>query len=464
MERDLTRGGVVRTVLAFALPLALGMAAHAAFNLMDLWIVGSLGESAVAAVHLGSTINFFPMILGNGISVGTVVLVAQWLGSGRRERAARFANLACLVMVVVAVVTGVACWYWAPGCVAVLGGTGASVRVGIEYLEIVSLGTVTMFLLMHVTGLLRAMGNATWTLVLLIGSNALNIGLDFALIFGVDALGLPPQGAAGAAWATVIARALGCVAGLWILSHRASPLRPGFRLPVRACHALGRMVALGLPQSVQMLARASLVVTLTSVAGTLGRTSAQAAFGVVTRLDTLVLFAGVGWASGATAMVGQCVGHRLAARARRVAFWTMLFAGAFAALLAGAFALNSETIGRALVPDGSVEFLRHGATYLAIATLAHPPATGSLVLAGALNGAGSALLPMWLDVVAFVVVLQPAIWLWVQRGAAGGLSVCWGMSAAANWLLLVAYLVVLRRRGLRVDRSTAKLAGAQDRG
>ncbi len=187
----------------------MGMAFHASFNLIDLAIVGLLGEEAVAAVHFGGTINFFPMILGNGISVGAVSLLSRSLGRGDRKGAERTANLVLYLMMGLSVVLGLGFYFFAESCCHALSARGAVLVEGARYLEVLSLGTVSMFLVMHVTGVLRAIGNAFWPVAILISSNLLNIGLDYLFIFGFEPLGIQAHGPAGAAIPPVIARIFG---------------------------------------------------------------------------------------------------------------------------------------------------------------------------------------------------------------------------------------------------------------
>ncbi len=444
MEQDLSQGSVIRRVLGFALPLALGMGSHALFNLCDLWIVGRLGEAEVAGVHLAGTINFLPMILGNGLSVAGVALISGRWSRGEIPEARRMADLSFWLLLVSGLLLGAGAWFLAGPAIDLQGPVGASRGIGIAYLEVVSLGTFTMFLLMHVTGVMRAFGNAFWPVALMIGSNVLNLVLDVVLIFGVPGLGIPAMGAVGAAWATVLARFAGGVAGLILLSRRSSPIRPSFRLP-RLGSGLGRrMLALGGPQSMQMLLRAFLVVVTTRIAGELGGEGAQAALGIVTRLDTLILFAAVGWAGGATAMVGQCRALDRPLRCLRMTAVTTLLASGGALLLASLFAVFSRPLLLLFVPSASPALLEVGGLYLGILAFAHPAATASLVLAGAVNGAARSLPPMLLDLLVLGVLLA-GLSVWFLLGAPYGLPFCFAMVLLGQWALLLAYLLWMRR-------------------
>jgi len=67
-EDGLLARGPAMAVLTLGLPLALGLASHAIVNLVDLVLVGRLGDDAIRAAHVASTWNFLPMILGNCVS------------------------------------------------------------------------------------------------------------------------------------------------------------------------------------------------------------------------------------------------------------------------------------------------------------------------------------------------------------------------------------------------------------
>ena len=75
MDRDLTRGPVMRTMLCFAVPMILGNLLQQCYNVADTLIVGRfLGADALAAVGSAFTLmNFLTAILlGLSLGSGTV--------------------------------------------------------------------------------------------------------------------------------------------------------------------------------------------------------------------------------------------------------------------------------------------------------------------------------------------------------------------------------------------------------
>lgn len=218
------------------------------------------------------------------------------------------------------------------------GATGAARSIGIDYLVVSSIGTVTMFALMQCTASMRANGEAWMPFALLVGANLLNIGLNFPLMCGLDALSIPALGPVGAAWASSLSRVLASVAGWIWLMRAAHPLRlsrPRWDVGPRTVTGL---FELAWPQGVQMLARVAPVILLTRFAGEIAGNPAITALGVTTRLDTMVLFASIGFAGAATAVAGRGVGAGQPERARRAGWQagtqSMLFAGLVIAALA----------------------------------------------------------------------------------------------------------------------------------
>ncbi len=88
---DPARGGCTpfpaSRVLGFGVPLVIGMGGHALFNLVDLWIVGPLGPAALAAVTVASLVNSAAMVVMQGVTDGSVALVARAVGAGDYRRA-----------------------------------------------------------------------------------------------------------------------------------------------------------------------------------------------------------------------------------------------------------------------------------------------------------------------------------------------------------------------------------------
>jgi putative MATE family efflux protein len=392
-------------VFRLGLPLALGMASHALLNLVDLLMVGRLGGGAIAAAHVATTINFLPMILGNGISIATLSMLTRMLGQGRRGDARAFSNRSQIHMLMLGAIVSVVTAVLAPPCVDAIGLDGGIRGDAIHYLVVSNLGCLSMFALMQNTASMRAAGEIWMPLTLLVAANLVNLVLDVILLFGWAAMRIPSFGVVGAAYATVIARTMAAAAGyLWLM-------RPGHTLRFRWTKLHGRgqrvlwpLLGMAMPQLVQMLLRVLLVLLLTRVVRDVVGNDAVTAIGVTTRLDTLVLFGALGFASAATTLSGRSVVRGDALRARITGFWAggqALVLGAIVIALLYTFA---APIVRLFLPDASQAVIDNAKLYLAVGALAHPLGAFAIGAIGAVHGAGRMVAPMLVDGIGFTIL------------------------------------------------------------
>ena len=222
-DRILRRGPFL-AVLLQGLPLAIGLASHALINLVDLLIIGRLGDDAVQSAHIGSTWNFLPMIVGQCVSTALLAQLSRRLGEGKQRSARAFNVRAQWFMVwlglFVSVLTALpAVWQ--------VEGTGVVGQVrddAVHYLVVSNLGCLSMFVMMQTTAAMRAAGEAWMPLALLLGANVLNLGLDIVLLFGWPEFQIPAVGVVGAAYASVASRTLASLVAVWWLRRRSHVL------------------------------------------------------------------------------------------------------------------------------------------------------------------------------------------------------------------------------------------------
>ena len=87
MNRDLTKGPVIRSILLFAVPMILGDLLQQCYNIADTLIVGQfLGRNALAAVGSAFTLMTFL----------TSVILGLCMGSGALFSSTTISNLFCV--------------------------------------------------------------------------------------------------------------------------------------------------------------------------------------------------------------------------------------------------------------------------------------------------------------------------------------------------------------------------------
>lgn len=229
--------GEIVSVWAIVWPILLTNLLNVSVGLVDFKMVGTLGTTSIAAVGMARQVMMFLMVLMIAVSGGSSVLVAHAHGAGDADRVSDVAAKALGLMAVGALLfvtpVGLLC---SEPLLRLLGGADDVVRAGGGYLRILFLGCVCTMFNFAVTGVLLGVGKTKISLVLLVGVNLLNVGLNYIFIFGLGPV--PAMGVKGAAVGTVIARAAGSVAGVWVAMSPRFPIRATLR---RACHFDSRL-------------------------------------------------------------------------------------------------------------------------------------------------------------------------------------------------------------------------------
>ncbi|MGN0779929.1 MAG: MATE family efflux transporter [Aristaeellaceae bacterium] len=206
MDRDLTRGPVMRSMLLFALPMTLGNLLQQCYNIADTLIVGRfLGKDALAAVGSSFTLMTFLTSILLGLCMGSGALFAIRCGQ-RDDRGLRESLRASFVLIAgAALLLNVIAF-------AALDGIQVFMRVPEEvwgpmraYLCVIFCGIAATFLYHYFASFLRAVGNSVVPLVFLALSSVMNIALDLWFVLGLG------WGVTGAAWATVAAQYAACI-------------------------------------------------------------------------------------------------------------------------------------------------------------------------------------------------------------------------------------------------------------
>ncbi|MDY4138539.1 MAG: MATE family efflux transporter [Eubacteriales bacterium] len=201
MDRDLTRGPVMRSMLLFALPMVLGNLLQQCYNIADTLIVGRfLGKNALAAVGSSFTLMTFLTSILLGLCMGSGALFSIRCGQ-RNEDGLRESLRASFVLIAGATLLLSAAAFAALDLIRVFLRVPEEVWGPMrDYLAVIFTGIAATFLYNYFASFLRAVGNSVVPLIFLAVSAVLNIALDLWFVLGLK------RGVTGAAEATVIAQ------------------------------------------------------------------------------------------------------------------------------------------------------------------------------------------------------------------------------------------------------------------
>lgn len=201
-----TNNLTLRQSFRLAWPISLQSILVTMLGMSDIMMVGHLGDTAVASVGLGNRIQFVVLIILSGLASGVGVLSAQYFGAGKTDK------ISPVIIKTIAIGAGlliptVALNFAYGDLVVGLGTTDpAIINLGTQYLWVTMPSLAFVVLVMVFENALRGFSQVKLPMLLSTVAIFINIALNYWLING--GLGVEAMGVLGAAWATVIARAI----------------------------------------------------------------------------------------------------------------------------------------------------------------------------------------------------------------------------------------------------------------
>lgn len=400
--RDLTEGTISRHIFYLALPVIFSNLFQTLFNIVDMFWVGRLGASALAAVAMSGSIMMVLMFVLMGVGMGTIALVSRYTGAKQEHAADNAAMQSLLLGTVLALILSIIGYYLTVPLLKLLGADPEVLLLGKDYLQVIFLGVIVVFYMFLVSAIFQGAGDTLTPMFILGTVTFVNIILDPLMIFGVGPF--PEMGVTGAAWATVISEGLGSLIALSLIflgfsrvHVRLSEFRVDFP-------TIMKILEIGVPASAQMSLRGFMMVFLMAFVAGFG-TMAVAAYGVGLRLNMIVMMPGFGFAAAAATLVGQNLGAKAPKRASQSAWtatWYYMIFMFIMALLFFIFAPQLISIFNR-VP----EVISIGAIFLRLVSLSFIFTALGLVLGRAMNGAGDTISPLVLTFISLWMVQIP---------------------------------------------------------
>ncbi len=203
-------GSLLRHILIMTGTGAFGLVAIFIGELANLIFLAQLGdETIIAALGYASSIVFFTISIGIGLSIATTALVSPAIGARDREKARRLSTHCLIATAVVSTIAGFGTLLASPYFLSAMGATGRTHDLAMGYLTIVLPALLPLAIGMSATGILRSVGDARRAMNVTLMGAVVNIALDPLLIFTLD-LGLT-----GAAYAIVLSRIAVMAVGLY---------------------------------------------------------------------------------------------------------------------------------------------------------------------------------------------------------------------------------------------------------
>ncbi len=307
MQSDISSlKGIFKSLVILAIPIVCQNFITYGVTLADNLMVGKLGEAAINGLFMAAIVQFVLHMLLCGIHSPMTVLIAQYWGRRDTESIKRIVAIALRAAVALALAVAIVTFVFPRQIIALLTSSAPAVEEGTRYLRIVS-GSYLLFGCTWI--LVSAMQSVEVVHIGLINSIialVLNISLNYALIFGN--WGFPKLGVAGAAWATLISRAVELVVTIVFVLRFDTHLRFRIRDFLRGDSALRHdLIRYGTPLMLGQIVWVINKFTMRWIVGHFEPSSA-AAVSISENLDGLMWTATVGLASAMGILTGKMIG------------------------------------------------------------------------------------------------------------------------------------------------------------
>ena len=368
-----------KQMFSLAMPVVLSSFLQRSVGIVDIFLVGGLGASAIAAVGVAQIMVFVVMSMSWGINVGVTVLVSQLWGAGRKDEAGKAAYQAMLMAVLAAIVVMVVGHLAGWKVAGLLGANEEVQRILFDYSKIIFTFIAFTIFINVLSGIMHGAGDTKTPLYATLIVNILHVVVAYPLIYGK--LGLPAMGVKGAAIAIAVSECLGA-AFLFTRSLERRYIVLSRNIDMRLTTMT---IKLGWPIFVDRLLQNAGSMVFAKVILLYG-TAVYAAHQVGLAIEAISFMPGYGIAVAAATMVGQNLGAGRPADARLSAYEANRLAVMLMAGMGLVFFFFPYVLLRLFTNDPEV--IRYGILYMKIVAFAQVPLAISMVLTGSLRGAG----------------------------------------------------------------------------
>lgn len=358
--RMLLEAPIIPTLLRLAAPNVLNLLAFVGLITFDGLFVGRLGPDALAGISL-----VFPWVMlmqhgaASGMGGAVSSAVARALGAGNRQRANDLAAHAFVLALMLTALFSTLMLLAGPVIYRWMGGQGPVLEAAIAYSTVAFGGLLSIWMLNLLGNVVRGSGNMGLPAAVILLSVLGHVIISPLLIFGVGPM--PALGPAGAAWGLVTSFGAGSIVLFAYLRSARSLVTLSFRAMRLQWELFGEFFRVGVPGLLNVAITNVTVITLTGIAGHLGR-DAAIGYAMGARLEYIIIPLGFGIGTGIVALVGTNWGAKQYARARAVA-WTGGAVVAAACAAVGLFFALFPRLWMSLF-TAEEEVIRIGASYL----------------------------------------------------------------------------------------------------
>ncbi|HGJ5872795.1 MAG TPA: MATE family efflux transporter [Arsenophonus apicola] len=296
-----------RSLYSLSWPIFIDVLLHFATLLINTYMVSHVSTAYLAAMGVGNQVFDLFITIFNFISVGCSVVIAQYLGAGKKEKASQAIHISIAFNFLLGFLSAVIILLFGYKILGIMNTPAHLLDYGYAYLHILGLCLIPEAISIILAACLRVYGRSQPAMWVTFIANLITIFGNMIVLYGF--FGLPQYGLTGVAWSTAIGRIIAIVLLFFLLF---SGLRIKFvpTLLFRWSKSmLNKILHIGLPSAGENLVWILHYMVASAFIGLMGETS-LAAQTLYFQLSLFIMLFGISLSIGNEIMVGHLVGAK----------------------------------------------------------------------------------------------------------------------------------------------------------
>jgi len=302
-----------KLMIKFSLPAIASMVVNSIYNIVDQIFIGQgVGMYGNAATNLTFPLVTIAMAIGTLIADGCVAYFSLKLGQKNYDEAARTMGNGITISLLAGLFITISMELLLTPVLNLCGGTKVAeetFRYATEYARITLIGIPFVCISMTVNSIIRAQGNPRYAMISNISGCLLNVVLDAWFVLGLG------WGVAGAAWATIIGQILNFVLAVAYIP-RLKGIKFKREYALLNSKTLFSFLPLGISSFFTQFGSTIVVICMNNLTVKYGLESVYgpdiplAAFGIVMKVNSIIVSVMVGLGIGSQPIVGYNYGAK----------------------------------------------------------------------------------------------------------------------------------------------------------
>lgn len=418
---------VNKLIINIGLPMILSMLVQAFYNIVasifvarisDPGAAGSAGTAALVAVGMAFPFQMLLVAVGSGTGVGVNSLLSKALGEKDFKTVKKAANNGIFLSIISATVFFIIGRFFAGALIRSQGGEGLALTYGTQYLSIVCMMSIGIFMQFIFERLLQATGRTVLSMITQMTGAVINIILDPILIFGL--FGFPEMKVAGAAVATVTGQVVAACLAFFLNLKKNPEIEISLKAFKPDGHTIKRIYAVGIPTMIMQSIGSVMTYCMNKILVSLND-AAVAVFTVYFKLQSLFFMPLFGLNNGLIPILAYNYGAQKRSRMVKAIKISMAYAFGFAAFGFILFEVIPDKL-LLIFNTGDSTLLTYGVPALRIIGWHYLLAWFCIVGGTVYQSLGNGIYSLIVSVARQLVVLIPAAYIFARIG---GLSLIW---------------------------------------